>query len=362
MHDLGTTCLVNNIEIDVDMNNTPNYNNNLEDEQMLVEIKENILRKWKVLKEENMAERSVLPKVKPDKKLKKIMERTNKANEQIKLSNPNFNLAELNQLVYTAASAITDERGLKSRKSNNKKRKQPAWKLKIMKDIETKRKVLSIIAELENGSRVKVRKARKERNIENKYKLERNQSITELKEIIRKQMQAKAQGIRRFEKRSKFCRQNKIFEEDAKRFYRELGRKSIEINEPPEMQEVENFWSKLWKGVRTHNSSASWIKDQEKINEHQEQQKLIDITKDEDVLAIMKSSNWKAPGNDGIANFWIKNLTSIHEKLTTAYNDILKHPETSPDWLTEGLSYLLPKTKETKNLKNYRPITCLQTL
>ena len=30
-----------------------------------------------------------------------------------------------------------------------------------------------------------------------------------------------------------------------------------------------------------------------------------------------------------------------------------------PDWLTEGLTYLLPKTEETKNLKNYRPITCL---
>ena len=53
----------------------------------------------------------------------------------------------------------------------------------------------------------------------------------------------------------------------------------------------------------------------------------------------------------------IKNLTSIHDELTTAHNDILKHPEKAADWLTDGLTYLLPKTEETKN-----PITCLPTM
>ena len=76
----------------------------------------------------------------------------------------------------------------------------------------------------------------------------------------------------------------------------------------------------------------------------------------------MKSSNWKAPGNDGIANFWLKNLSSVHEDLTIAYDDILKNPEKQPDWLTEGLTYLLPKTEEMNNPKNYRPITCLPTM
>ena len=43
-----------------------------------------------------MAERSVIPKVKADKKSKKIIERANKAIEQIMLSNPNLSLTELN--------------------------------------------------------------------------------------------------------------------------------------------------------------------------------------------------------------------------------------------------------------------------
>lgn len=92
------------------------------------------------------------------------------------------------------------------------------------------------------------------------------------------------------------------------------------------MQEVEDFLSKIWEHIKTHNSHALWIEDQEKRNEYQEQ-KWIDITREQAVLAIMKPSNWKAPGNDGIANFSIKNLTSIHDELTTAHNDILKHPE-----------------------------------
>ena len=98
-----------------------------------------------------------------------------------------------------------------------------------------------------------------------------------------------------------------------------------------------------------------------KTNEYQEQM-WIDITKEEAVLAIMKCSNWKALGNDEIANFGVKNFTSIHDELSAAYNDILKHPEKAPDWLTDGLTYLLPKTEETKNPKNYRPITCLSTM
>ena len=205
-------------------------------------------------------------------------------------------------------------------------------------------------------------KERKIRTIERNYKIRRHQGFTEVKEIIKQQMQAKAQRIRRFEKRSKFYRQNKTFKEDTKRFYRELGKKSIEVNEPPKIQEVEDFWSKIWENNKTHNSNASWIKEQEKMNEHQEPQKWNDITKEEAVLAIMKSSNWKAPGNDGIANYWLKNLTSVHVELTAAYNEILKHPERTPEWLTDGLTYLIPKTEEPKNPKNYRPITCLPTM
>jgi hypothetical protein len=41
-------------------------------------------------------------------------------------------------------------------------------------------------------------------------------------------VQAKAQGIRRYEKMETQYSQNKMFEEDTKKFYRNLGMKNIE--------------------------------------------------------------------------------------------------------------------------------------
>ena len=57
-------------------------------------------------------------------------------------------------------------------------------------------------------------------------------------ETLKQQIQAKAQRIRRFEKRSRFFRQNKIFKEDAKKLYREMGKKKMDVNKPPAIEEI----------------------------------------------------------------------------------------------------------------------------
>ena len=44
-------------------------------------------------------------------------------------------------------------------------------------------------------------------------------------EKIKQQITAKSQRIRRYEKRSKQFRQNKLFKDNAKQFYREIGKK-----------------------------------------------------------------------------------------------------------------------------------------
>ena len=33
-----------------------------------------------------------------------------------------------------------------------------------------------------------------------------------------------------------------MFREDSKRFYRELGKKTIQIEKPPNIREVKKFW------------------------------------------------------------------------------------------------------------------------
>ena len=44
--------------------------------------------------------------------------------------------------------------------------------------------------------------------------------------------------LRRYTKRSEQYKQNKMFREDSKRFYRELGKKTIQIEKPPDIGEV----------------------------------------------------------------------------------------------------------------------------
>ena len=76
---------------------------------------------------------------------------------------------------------------------------------------------------------------------------------------------------------------------------------------------------------------------------------------------LTKSHKWKSPGVDKIPNFWLNCLTSTHKQMALNFTNILQNPETAPEWLIEGTTYLLPKSQETQNPQNYRPITCLTT-
>ena len=40
----------------------------------------------------------------------------------------------------------------------------------------------------------------------------------------------------------------------------------------------------------------------------------------------------------------------------------ITNPETNPQWFTQGITYLIPKSNETNIPKNYRPISCSSTL
>ena len=117
----------------------------------------------------------------------------------------------------------------------------------------------------------------------------------------------------------------------------------------------------MWENNKTHNDAAHWIQDQAKENQHVPTQEWSDVTTEETIEAN-RTSNWKAAGCDDVANFWFKQLTSFHPELASAYNNILKNPEQSSEWLTEGVTFLIPKSEDTENFKNYRPITCSPTM
>ena len=60
-------------------------------------------------------------------------------------------------------------------------------------------------------------------------------------------------------------------------------------------------------------------------------------------------------------NFWVSSLSKGREKLASLLSKKVESPDTTPKWHSEGITYLSPNTKNTKNPKNCRPINWLTT-
>ena len=89
--------------------------------------------------------------------------------------------------------------------------------------------------------------------------------------------------------------------------------------------------------------------------EQDEGQDRIDIKKDKMMRIMRNMPNSKAPGPDNVQGYWLKNLTSLQDKLVMYLQDCL-----DPDWLTKGRAVLIQKDKVKGNIaSNYRPVTCL---
>ena len=307
-----------------------------------------------------MKDRSSLPKIYLNRKAKGFIKLSNKAVLLIKDScGKRLGINEVNELIFASACVTTEMIGKKVIHRQQRNRKQPLWKAKLERDIKELRIDLSMLTELTRNNGMGERKSRK---IRRKYSIRNDDNIITAKEEVRQLINAKAQRIRRFEKRVKQFRQNRTFATDTKRFYRELGKKKIGVNKPPTAEVTEQFWKLIWEDEKHHSEEAEWVRKQEELGQKFQEQTWPTIEKQEVISAIKKTHNWKSPGQDKIPNFWLKNLTSLHEDIACCFSNIVKNPEESPSWLTNGITYLLPKSEETIEPKNYRPITCLPTM
>ena len=73
-----------------------------------------------------------------------------------------------------------------------------------------------------------------------------------------------------------------------------------------------------------------------------------------------KTNNWKSLGMDKVPNYWM--IDCLHLDLTDSLNKPIRSPENLPEWIAQGTTYLLPKSENTKEPRNYRPTTCLATM
>jgi hypothetical protein len=134
-----------------------------------------------------------------------------------------------------------------------------------------------------------------------KYSVTNAREVGQLTETLKQKVQAKAQRIRRYEKRETQYSQNKMFKEDTKKFYRNLGMKNIEARESPSVAEAETYWKSLWGEEPQNNERAEGIRRKQKRKISLMDWRPIQIS--EFALYLLKAHNWKSPGNDQIQNY-----------------------------------------------------------
>ena len=323
-------------------------------------MKIDILEEFSKVQQTELRDRQVLLKIRNSRKYRAMFDVANKA-LQIICNELNPDLTCLNELLYSAGKILQEKCGMKLQKKrrNTRGTNKPKWQLKIEKEIETLRREISLCEELQKDKEIRSSNAKK---VVRKYKIVSKSQIPSIKEELKQKLQVKAQRLRRYEKRSKFFRQNKVFETDAKKFYREINKLSISVEKIPSEEEVQEYWSKIWRNEKSYNQTAAWLTDLERRTHNIRKQEWENITVEEISEALKKSHKWKSPGMDQIPNFWLDTLSSTHMQLAINFNNVMKDPTLAPKWFCQGITYLLPKSKDTENPKNYRPITCLSTL
>ena len=80
--------------------------------------------------------------------------------------------------------------------------------------------------------------------------------LAPLKGTLKQKIELKAQIMRRYEKRTKFYRQNNTFKTGKKKFYKELGKSQVNIEKPLSKEEVETFWTSIWGTEKDYNEEA----------------------------------------------------------------------------------------------------------
>ena len=158
--------------------------------------------------------------------------------------------------------------------------------------------------------------------------------------------------IKRYQKRCKQYQQNGPFQNNQKILFAQLEGAERGNDEPPEAEPTATFWKGIWEKDVKHNDEAEWIKEvNSEVERMSNKQNDLTITTAFLRKQSKELSNWKSLGPDGVQGYWIKHLTTLHERLATLFNDCLSSGNV-PNWLTKGKTILIMKEK-TKGKEGY---------
>ena len=278
-------------------------------------------------------------------------------NATINSVNGEPDMSEISYLVYSAASLVSRRQSSKTAKSTSSN--TPIWRRRLDMEILRLRRAISRLQEVRKGSS-SIRLLHELLLLLHQLSIPRSEICEVTTNRLKMKLQAKVERARRLEKNRKRLHQNGLFQRDASRFYRELGKQTIQITSPPSESEIVQYWGGILETEVRHNESAFWLRRQTDGETYQTaEQQWPPISDSEVTLCLKRMGNWKSPGPDQVYAFWVKRITCLHGDLTRNYNLLVQDPDAVPDWLSQGTTTLIPKNDKTDQAKCYRPITCL---
>ncbi|KAL0851472.1 hypothetical protein ABMA28_007269 [Loxostege sticticalis] len=318
-----------------------------------------------------------LPRLRENKNLYKLISLFN--NKILpKFLNDNATILEVHTLIYCTAIVISKQLGYKiqhdteSNKKKTKPDKQP-WQIRLEKDIAALRGDIGRLSQYIHKNNRSNRVLREVNRILSKNKVHashegNNYTPQDVLDTLKQKLALKAHRLSRYLKALRRKNDNKLFTTNEKCFYRQLkgsyntDNDSNEQATLPDREDLKNYWADLWEQRKSHNEEAKWIKEEERRWENIEEMEFLDLTKEDIETVTRKMKNWKAAGVDGVQNFWYKKLAFLHEILAKKCTEVIKGEENLPEFVTKGITHMLPKSSDTSNPLQYRPITCLPTL
>lgn len=292
-------------------------------------------------------------------------------NSLLKYTQPDMDLEQIQTLLYSAANTICSYVGCSTtaKDSNNKQiRTKPAWEYRLEKKIANLRGEVGRLNQYKINKRGK-RLIKNIKRIINPISINQltDQKLTEIKDTLQQRLSALSKRLRKYKMCAERKRSNKLFKNNMKLFFRKLDEENLHHERTGEnvcsltKKEIEDFWEKIWSNTGNHEEN---VLDAVKLKlRNLNYMSKVHITETDVKRSLAKASNWKAPGPDNLQNFWYKKFTTMHPLIATAFNNIIQYPETAPEFLTRGKTFLLPKDKtQLNNPAKYRPITCLNNI
>ena len=80
-------------------------------------------------------------------------------------------------------------------------------------------------------------------------------------EELKQRITAIAPKVRRYQGRVDSSRQNRLFENNQRQFYRELDQEERCDDDQPVPEESKQFWGNIWNQFADHKKDAKWLQD-----------------------------------------------------------------------------------------------------